>query len=293
MQLGVFVPFANPFHTPDVIAAIGRACDERGVSTIWVAEHVVLFDDDEYASSYPYADDGKIPGMPGSGIFEPFTTLSFLAAVTERVRLATGICLLPQRNPVYAAKEAAAVDWLSNGRFEFGIGVGWLEEEFRVCNVDFARRGARTDEYLELMTALWTQDVAEHHGEFYDLPACRMDPKPVQTPHPPLIFGGESTAALRRVARVGQGWHTFGRAPETLPEPLAELDGLLEAEGRTRADIKVVACPYLNGIDPDMVGRFADQGVDEVTALLFATSVDDVEAAFDAIQPCIDRAAAC
>lgn len=293
MKLGVFVPFANPFHTPDVVAAIGRECDERGVATIWVAEHVVLFDDDAYASDYPYAEDGKIPGMPGSGIFEPFTTLSFLAAVTERVRLATGICLLPQRNPVYAAKEAAAVDWLSGGRFDFGIGVGWLEEEFRVCNVDFARRGARTDEYLELMTKLWTEPIAEHHGEFYDLPPCRLDPKPVQSPHPPLIFGGESTAALRRVARVGQGWHTFGRLPETLGEPLAELDRLLDEQGRSRADVRVVACPYLHGIDPGMVERFAEHGVDEVTALLFVTSADEVPGALDALQPCLDRAAAC
>lgn len=293
MKLGVFVPLANPFFTPEVIAALGREAEDRGISSLWVPEHVVLFDDDAYTSDYPYADDGKIPGMPGSGILEPFTALAFLAAVTSTVRLGTGICLLPQRNPVYAAKEAAAIDWLSNGRFDFGIGVGWLAEEFRVCNVDFARRGARTDEYLEVMQALWTQDLAEFHGDFYDLPACRMDPKPVQTPHPPLVFGGETEAALRRVARVGQGWHSFGRRPETLAEPLALLERLLDEQGRSRADVRVIACPYLNGIDPDMVEQFAEAGADEVTAMIFPTSVDEVPAAFDGIQACLDRAAAC
>jgi len=291
VKVGIFVPFANPFHTPDVLRAVGREAEERGIASIWVPEHVVLFDD--YDSTYLYSDDGKIPSIPGSGILEPFTALSFLAACTTTVRLATGICLLGQRNPVYAAKEAAAVDWLSGGRLDFGIGVGWLEEEFRVCNVDWARRGARVDEYLELMTKLWTQDDVSFAGEFYDLPTCTMDPKPVQQPHPPLIFGGESTAALARVARIGQGWHTFGRLPETLGEPLAELDRLLAEQGRSRHEIQVTACPYLNGCTPEMVAGFAEHGVDQVTALVFPTSVDDVRTALDDLQPVLDAAAAC
>jgi len=291
VKVGIFVPLANPFHTPAVLTALGTEAEARGIDSIWVPEHVVLFDD--YDSTYVYSEDGKIPSIPGSGILEPFTALSFLAACTSTVRLATGIALLGQRNPVYAAKEAAAVDWLSGGRFDFGIGVGWLEEEFRVCNVDWARRGARVDEYLELMLALWTTDDVSFTGEFYDLPTCTMDPKPVQQPHPPLIFGGESTAALRRVARIGQGWHTFGRLPETLGEPLAVLDRLLDEHGRTRDDIQVTACPYLNGCTPEMVEGFAAYGVDQVTALVFPTSVDDVRTALDDLQPVLDAAATC
>ncbi len=159
MEFGLFAPTANPFASPEWLHALGTEAEERGYSSIWVPEHVVLFDD--YSSSYPYAEDGKIPGAPGSGMLEPFTTLSFLAACTKTVRLATGICLLAQRNPVYSAKEVATLDWLSNGRVDFGIGVGWLEEEYDVVNVPFAKRGKRTDEYLEVMKALWTTITGE------------------------------------------------------------------------------------------------------------------------------------
>lgn len=291
MKIGIFAALASPFAGPAVIEAVGRTAEERGVASIWVPEHVVLFG--EYESSYPYSADGRLPAPPGSGMLEPFTLLAFLAACTSTVRLATGICLLPQRNPVYAAKDAAAVDYLSNGRFDFGIGVGWLAEEFAVVNVPWAERGKRTDEYLEVMKALWCDDPAEYHGEVYDLPPCSMDPKPVQSPHPPLHFGGESMAAMRRVARTGQGWYTFNRLPEQVVAPLAELERVLGEHGRSRADITVTVSPYFNGLTPDMVSAYADAGVDQITALLFATSPDDVAGAFDALQPCLDAAAAC
>ena len=128
MKVGIFAPLANPYATPDYIRTLGAAVEERGFDSIWVAEHVVLFD--EYASSYPYAADGKIPVASEAGFLDPFMALSYLAACTSRVRLGTGICLVPQRNPVYTAKEAASVDWMSGGRFDLGIGVGWLAEEF-------------------------------------------------------------------------------------------------------------------------------------------------------------------
>ena len=291
MQLGTFIPATNPFHTPEVLSAFAEQAEARGVASIWVPEHVVLFGD--YDSSYPYAEDGRIPAAKGTGILEPFTLLSFLAARTTTVRLATGICLLPQRNPVYTAKEAAAVDWLSGGRFDFGIGVGWLEEEFRAVDVGFARRGARTDEYLDLIEHLWSVDDEPFAGEFYDLPATRLDPKPVQSPHPPFVFGGESTAALRRVARRGQGWHSFNRTPDTLAEPLASLDRLLDEHGRTRDELTVTCCPYFHGCTPEMVEGFAEHGVDQVTVMVFPTSLEEVEPAFEAIQPLLDRAAAC
>jgi probable F420-dependent oxidoreductase len=255
-----------------------------------VPEHVVLFED--YASSYPYSPDGKVPAPPDSGMLEPFTLLAFLAAHTSTVRLGTAICLLPQRNPVYTAKEVAAVDYLSGGRVDFGIGVGWLEEEFRVVNVDWPRRGKRTDDYLDVMRALWGADPCEHHGEFYDLPPCHMNPKPVQTPHPPLYIGGESEAALRRVARVGQGWHTFNRLPDQVAEPLATLDRLLEEHGRARADVQIAISPYFNGLTPDMIKGYAEHGIDQVTAMVFATSPAEVEQAFDDLQPCFDAVAA-
>ena len=164
-------------------------------------------------SSYPYAEDGRIPAPPGSGLLEPLNTLSFLAAHTTSVRLGTAMVLLPQRNPVYTAKEVSTLDWLSNGRVDFGIGVGWLKEEFDAVNVPWPQRGRRTDEYLEVLTTLWCDETSAYEGEFYSLDPCSMFPKPVQRPHPPIHIGGESHAALARVARAGQGWHTFNRRP--------------------------------------------------------------------------------
>src|SRR5262249_804046 len=133
-------------------------------------------------------------------------------------------------------------------------------------------------------------DPSEFKGEFYDLPACNMFPKPVQQPHIPLHFGGESDAALRRAARVGQGWHTFNRLPEDVPELLKKLDEYLAEYGRSRDDFVVTASPYFNGVTPEMVERFADAGLDQVTALFIASSPGDVEWGLDALQPCIDAA---
>jgi probable F420-dependent oxidoreductase len=204
VKFGVFFAAVNPYATPEVIAAVGRACEERSVDSIWVPEHVVLFD--EYEHKYPYAADGTFPALPNSGMLEPFSTLSYLAAHTSTVRLATGICLLPQRNPVYTAKEVANVDYLSGGRFDFGIGVGWCAEEFEAVNVPFETRGRRTDEYIEVMKALWCDEQSEYHGELYDLPTCTMHPKPVQTPHPPLVSAARATppcGGRRGSVRVG------------------------------------------------------------------------------------------
>jgi probable F420-dependent oxidoreductase len=288
MRIDLWVPTASPFTTPELLALIGSEAEERGIGTIWVGEHVVLFE--EYASSYPYADDGRIPAPSGTGLLEPLTTLSFLAAHTTTVRLGTAMVLLPQRNPVYTAKEVSTLDWLSNGRVDFGIGVGWLEEEFNAVNVPWPQRGKRTDEYLEVLNTLWCDQTSAYDGEFYSLNACQMFPKPVQQPHPPIHIGGESDAALARVARAGQGWHTFNRSPEELAEPLGTLDGLLAKQGRSRDDVTVTACPYFKPLDADITERYAGAGVDAVAALFLAFGADDVRSTFDALQPMIERA---
>src|SRR4029450_2591091 len=132
--------------TAEVMRAVGEEAEERGFESLWVAEHVVLFD--EYDSAYPYDTSGRFPAAGAPGLREPFTALTYLAAVTERIRLGTGICLVPQRNPVYTAKAVTDVDALSAGRVDFGVGVGWLREEFEALGVPFERRGRRTDEYL-------------------------------------------------------------------------------------------------------------------------------------------------
>jgi probable F420-dependent oxidoreductase len=282
MKIGVFAPLANPIATPEFVTALAQGAEERGMHSVWVAEHVVLFD--EYESKYPYAADGKIPAGGESGILDPFNALAFIAAVTTRVRLGTGICLVPQRNPLYTAKEVATVDYLSDGRVEFGIGIGWLAEEFAACGVPFERRADRTREYIEVMHRLWEDPVSEHHGEFYDVPPLRMYPKPVQTPHPPIHFGGESNAALRRVADLGQGWYGFNRLPDEVPDALARLDKYLADNGRTRSEIEVSICPYLKGRGTkELVKQYEDVGVDQVILLAFAMDVDGLKTALDEI----------
>ena len=248
---------------------------------MWVAEHIVLFD--EYESQYPYADNGRFPGGGDTGLLEPLTALSYLAAVTDTVRLGTGICLVPQRNPVYTAKQVVDVDVLSGGRVDFGVGVGWLREEFEAVAMPFEDRGARTREHLEVMKELWTKESASYKGKYYDLPQCRLYPKPVQQPHPPIHFGGETTAALRRVADLGQGWYGFNRTPEEVPDALAKLDRLLDERGRARDEIEISVCPYFKGVDRDALERYRDLGVDRVIAVLFALDRDSLLSTADAL----------
>ncbi len=197
--------------------------------------------------------------------------------------------LLPQRNPVYVAKEVSTLDWLSGGRVDLGVGVGWLKEEFEALNVPWERRGRRTDEYLEVLHTLWEDDSSSFHGELYDLDPCEMFPKPVQQPVP-VHIGGETPAALRRAARHAQGWHTFNRTPEELATGLAELDGHLEAAGRSRADLRITVCPYFKPLTPEGVEQYAEAGADAVAALFFAFTVDDVAKAFDDLDACLEVA---
>ncbi len=279
MDVGVFVPLANQNADATLLRALGPAVEERGFDSIWVPEHVVLFDD--YESSYPYSPDGRFPGEGEFGLLEPLAALTYLAAVTDRVRLGTAICLVPQRNPVYTAKAVADLDALSGGRVDFGIGIGWLREEFEALNVPFAQRGPRTDEYLAVMKALWTEDVSEHHGEHFDLPACRMYPKPVQAPHPPIHVGGESRAAMRRAVRHGQGWFSFNRPPDELAEPLAVLDEVAAEEGRPRDELTITVCPYFQPVDPAAVAAYAEAGVDRLIVVALAFDVDSLRSGLD------------
>jgi probable F420-dependent oxidoreductase len=279
MRIGLFTALAGPFATPECVSRIGAAAEQRGFYELWVGEHVVLFD--EYASKYPYSDDGRIPVGGEFGWLDPFPALSFLAAATRTIRLGTGVCLVPQRNPVYTAKEVTAVDRLSGGRFDFGVGIGWLEEEFRAVGMPFARRGARCRSFLEVMKRCWCDAVSQYEDEFYSLPPCRQYPKPVQQPHPPILFGGESDAALKRVADLGQGWFPFSITPDALAARRRDLERLLVARGRSIGEISLPVCPYLRPIDLDEVKRYRDAGADQVVLLAFAAGPDDLSAALD------------
>src|SRR5262245_27939132 len=282
MDVGLFVPLGGGNATPERVRAAGREAEGRGFGSVWARERVGRFADSD--SAYPYAEDARFPTGGDAGLLEPFTALTYLAAVTDRIRLGTAICLVPQRNPVYTAKAVTDLDSLSGGRVEFGVGVGWLREEFEALGMPFDRRGRRADEYLAAMRSLWCDEVSEFHGELYDLRPCRLYPKPVQRPHPPIHVGGESDAALRRVARLGQGWFSFGRLPEELPAALERLDAALAAEGRTRDDITLTVSPYTHPVTPDSVRRYAELGVDRLVVLCLAFNLDLLRAQLDQLE---------
>ena len=280
MKIGGIVPLGVGNGQPEFLEALGPGLERRGFESLWIPEHVVLFDEHE-KSTYPYTPDGKIPLPADSGVMDPFPALSFVAAGTGELRLGTGICIAAQRNPLYTARYVADLDILSGGRAEFGVGLGWLREEYEALGVPWEGRGSRTDEYLQVMHSLWTDDVSSYDGELYKLPPCRAYPKPVQRPHPPVHIGGDSDAALSRVARHGQGWFGMGQTPDVLPERLERLEAALEREGRTRTDVEVSISPPPGSCDAEMARGFEELGVDRLIIVLFAPSLDALDHVLD------------
>lgn len=264
MKIGVFATFMSPIATPQMIADFGRSAEDMGLDSIWMGEHVLLFDETEFP--YPGSRDGKLPVPEGGGLLDSVSTFGFLANATSNIRFGTGICLVPQRNPVYTAKEFATLDWLSGGRVDFGVGVGWCKEEVIACGYDFQDRGARCDEALELMRKLWSAPVTTFNGKHFAVTAARMDPKPVQNPFP-IIVGGHGKPSLRRAARFGSGWYGFAINPEITAAILANLDAALAAEGRSRDGFEIMITPPY-AVDEDMLRAYADLGVDRVLPML-------------------------
>jgi probable F420-dependent oxidoreductase len=238
-----------------------------------MGEHVVLFDDMEF--TYPGSRDGRIPVPEGGGLLDTVATFGFLAAATRRLRLGTGVALVSQRNPIYTAKEFATLDWLSDGRMDFGVGIGWCKEEVLACGYRWEDRGARSDEFLELVTRLWTEPEVTHDGaHFPGVHRARLDPKPLQKPHVPIIVGGHSAAALRRAARFGAGWYGFGLTPQNTPGLLAELDRALRTANRSRDGFEILLTPP--AVDSDGIKAFTDLGVDRLIVHLGSQRPDKV-----------------
>ena len=192
-------------------------------------------------------------------MLDTVATFGFLASITERLRFGTGISLISQRNPIYTAKEFSTLDWLTDGRMDFGGGVGWCKEEVIASGYDWETRGARSDEFLQLIKLLWTEQTASFQGEHFQLDPCHMDPKPKQSPHVPIIVGGHSKAALRRTARYGDGWYGFQINPEGTRSILDTLQTLLDEEGRSLEDLEIIITPSRE--DDATINEFAEIGV--------------------------------
>jgi probable F420-dependent oxidoreductase len=224
MKLGLMFVNSGPFSNPALLAHLAVTAERCGVESMWTVEHVVIPQD--YKSPYPYSSSGKIPGGEDVSIPDPLLPLAFAAAVTKTIKLATGVLILPQRHPLYVAKEAATLDVLSGGRAILGIGSGWLEEEFSSLGLDFHTRGARTDESIKSLRALWSEDSASFHGKHFNFGPVKCYPKPVQKGGVPIHIGGHSPAAAKRAGRYGDG---FFPALAEIPK-LKELFALMESE---------------------------------------------------------------
>jgi probable F420-dependent oxidoreductase len=243
-----------------VIDAVAAAAERSGFSTLWVGEHVVMVDEPE--SPYPYSDDGLIAVDADADWLDPLIALSFAAAATNRIELATGVLLLPEHNPVITAKAAASLDRMTGGRLSLGVGVGWSREEYDAVGVPFEERSRRMVEYVAAMRALWRDDVASYSGEFVSFDRVRVNPKPHRRSIP-IVLGGNSDAALRRVAEWGDGWYGFNLADvEEAAYRASKLRAMCREMGRDPNDLRLAVA--LQDPTPADAVRLADAGIDEL-----------------------------
>lgn len=244
-----------------VIDAVATAAEHHGFATLWAGEHVVMVDHPD--STYPYSDDGKIAVPAAADWLDPIVCLSFAAAATTTIRVATGVLLLPEHNPVLVAKQAASLDRLSRGRLTLGVGIGWSREEFHALGVPFRHRVKRTAEYVDAMRTLWRDDVASYSGEFVRFDAIRVNPKPVRDRRIPIVLGGNSDAVLRRVVAWGDGWYGFYLDDVAeVAERVQLVDKLCGEAGRDRRELSL-AVALRQPQDAD-VAALAELGIDEL-----------------------------
>ena len=244
-----------------------RVAEQCGFESVWGGEHVIL--PDTILSKYPYTEDGKIPAEPDTPIPDPLIWLAYIAAAAPTLRLGTCILIVPQRNPLVLAKELATLDRLSGGRVELGLGVGWLQEEFEALGIPWERRGARNDEYIAAMRALWSGPHAEFHGNFVDFDPATCSPRPINGDIP-IIVGGDSEAALRRAVKIADGYFPGEGDAEALGKLLRRLEQTAEANDRDPKTIEISAIFGAQMMDPaNGVEQMASIGVDRIMVPAF------------------------
>jgi probable F420-dependent oxidoreductase len=263
MRFGLHALGIGTGARPEVIRAVSVAAEASGFATLWAGERVVMVDDP--GSRCPYPADGRIAAPPDADWLDPLLGLTFAAAVTSSIGLATGVLLLPEHNPVIAAKQVATLDVLSGGRLTLGIGIGRSAEEFAALGIPFSHRAQRAAEYVAAMRKLWATDVSSFCGDFAQFEALRVYPKPVRGRRVPVVVGGNSDAALHRVADFADGWYGFNLSAEQAAERIGVLSGLCRERGRSLAELTVAVA--VTGCEPDALPRLAAAGVTEVVLL--------------------------
>ena len=227
MHFGVGLPHFRHLASTEAIVTVAQQAEALGFDSVWVSDHIVV-------------PRSAIPRF-GEVFFEPFTTLAYVAGKTRRIRLGTSVIILPYRHPLFMGKALATLDVLSGGRLIVGAAVGWLAEEFEALGIPFTERGARSDEALKVMRALWTEAEPRFEGRFFRFSGIKAEPKPLQKPHPPIWIGGNSPAAFRRAAEFAGAWHPSHRPVEEIAAGARQFKALAKARGRDPKSLEIVA----------------------------------------------------
>ena len=256
MKIALFGINTGPCANPLTAAAVAQTAESAGFESLWTGEHIVLPE--------PQVPPSPVPA--DTPFIDSAIALAFVAAHTSKVRLGTGIIILPQRNPVVLAKELASVDVLSNGRLIFGIGIGYLQPEFAAIGAPFDHKGPRSEEFLAAMIALWSMEKPKYEGRFVSFSGVNAMPRPVQKPHPEIVFGGHTNEAFSRAARLAKGWFGFALDLDGTAKCIEGLKRACDGVGRQFSDLEVSVTPR-GRVDIESVKRFSQLGVSRLVLL--------------------------
>jgi len=265
MKIGL-IPVNVGAQSAEHVVGLAQKAEQIGLESVWTFEHAIVPVD--YQSKYPYSADGKMGVTPETPFIDPLIALTLVAANTKKLRLGTGVNILPQVSPLMLAKQSASLDLISGGRFMLGVGIGWLQEEFAAMGVPFEKRGARFDDYITAMRKVWSEDVVEHQSEFVNFTGFKSYPLPVQDPFP-VVIGGTKGKAFERIAKYGQGWFAPTPQADQLKDQMKQLGDACAAEGRDPKTVEVT-CMWVPAMGLDSIAQFEDLGVSRLVAPLMA-----------------------
>ena len=279
MKYGIQLGGGASVSTGHSLKRVAEAAEQLGFDSLLIGDHIVI--PKKISAEWPY--DEYVGGQTPYSVYtdmewlDPFDTIAFLAGITTTIRLGISVVIIPYRHPFDVARRVATIDVLSRGRFILGVGVGWLEDEFRLLQIPFERRGARTQEYVAMMQALWTQDSPRFSGAFIQLDEdVNVLPRPYQKPYPPIWVGGESKPALRRVAAFGNGWHCGLILPERIPRKVSQLKILMTECNREFRDLEITALALSSRTDQATLDSYRDAGVHVLYMLPVSSNTNTV-----------------
>lgn len=279
MKFGIVPINISEFTDPEQLIPFVQRAEALGYESVWTAEHVII--PTAYESVYPYHPSGKLRFPPDTPIVDPLIALTFIASATTTLRLGTGVNILPQMSPLYLAKWASSLDHLSQGRLMLGLGIGWLREEFEAIGVPFERRGKRADEYLQALKVIWSGDEVNIQGDFIKWQNFVMRPTPAQPGGVPLIVGGVSPPAIRRLVAYGDGWYVVGKDLDDYRAHMQALDEECRRQGRDRRELEITAYWNYYGEGLESLAVYEALGVDRLLVNMHAMRESDVSVALE------------